>query len=75
MCLWKDPAALEEAANMARHCASMVPGEPHLVALVEEAGSDPLLYFQHAQKHGAMDEVVLSVGFQKVDWFEGERLW
>ena len=38
MCLWKDPAALEEAANMARHCASMVPGEPHLVALVEEAG-------------------------------------
>ncbi|CAJ1347673.1 unnamed protein product, partial [Effrenium voratum] len=33
----QDPAALEEAANMARHCASMVPGEPHLVALVEEA--------------------------------------
>lgn len=32
-----DPEFLEEAAYMARHCASMIPGEPQLAALVEEA--------------------------------------
>eukprot|EP00434_Breviolum_minutum_P029349 symbB.v1.2.025960.t2/scaffold2556.1/size76420/6 len=31
-----DPEFLEEAAYMARHCASMIPGEPQLAALVEE---------------------------------------
>ncbi|CAL1167890.1 unnamed protein product [Cladocopium goreaui] len=31
------PQMLEEAAYMARHCAALIPGEPHLSALVEEA--------------------------------------
>lgn len=35
--LVEEPNLLEEAANMARQCASMIPGEPHLAALVEEA--------------------------------------
>ena len=33
----QDPNSLDQAAEMARHCASMVPGEPQLVAMVEEA--------------------------------------
>lgn len=36
--LVEEPNLLEEAANMARQCASMIPGEPHLAALVEEVG-------------------------------------
>mmetsp|Transcript_11339 Transcript_11339/g.23945 ORF Transcript_11339/g.23945 Transcript_11339/m.23945 type:complete len:180 (+) Transcript_11339:2-541(+) len=33
----QDPGSLDQAAEMARHCASMVPGDPQLVAMVEEA--------------------------------------
>lgn len=35
--LTEKPQMLEEAAYMARHCAALIPGEPQLSALVEEA--------------------------------------
>eukprot|EP00435_Cladocopium_sp_Y103_P074701 s43_g50.t1 len=54
------PQMLEEAAYMARHCAALIPGEPHLSALVEEVGERVALQGLNTQRLNGQFGIVIS---------------